>query len=273
MASINKTEFKVLELNGKNYQTWALDCEFHLQAMQLTPMIARPAAGVPAPPPHDKAKACILRFCDQVVTELDMIEKTLETFHPTNMVLQQQYRNNKYMKYCDLINVLLAVEAQNELLMKNFHMRPVGTQAHPEAHASFRNSNEAKKERGKFKNRGQKSNCNGKGQKFNGNGKGRSLKGSKDEHWSRTCTTDPHLIELYQEWKKRQNPEVHFVQASVVVVTGLHLLKPSEPTEKLESATMDVDHNATGDRTAEKGDAYTGDDDFDLDNEDLLDED
>ena len=32
MASINKTEFKVLELNGKNYQTWALDCEFHLQA-------------------------------------------------------------------------------------------------------------------------------------------------------------------------------------------------------------------------------------------------
>ena len=60
MASINKTEFKVLELNGKNYQTWALNCEFHLQAMQLTPMIARPAAGVPAPPPHDKAKACIV---------------------------------------------------------------------------------------------------------------------------------------------------------------------------------------------------------------------
>ena len=164
-----------------HYQTWALDCEFHLQAMQLTPTIARPTAGVPAPPPHDKAKACIflrhhihpdlkmeylevkdplvlwvklqecfgkqkavllplarrdwaqlrfldfktveanntaihrimaqLRFCDPVITELEMIEKTLETFHPTNMVLQQQYRNNKYMKYCDLINVMLAAEA------------------------------------------------------------------------------------------------------------------------------------------------------------------
>jgi len=80
------------------------------------------------------------------------------------------------------------------------------------------------------------------------------------------------LIELYQEWKKRQNPEVHFVQASIDAVTGLHLPEPSEPTEKLESATMDVDHNATSDHTAEKGDAYTGDDDFDLDNEDLLDE-
>jgi len=33
MASINNTKFKVLELNGKNYQTWALDCEFHLKAM------------------------------------------------------------------------------------------------------------------------------------------------------------------------------------------------------------------------------------------------
>jgi hypothetical protein len=222
MASINKTEFKVLALNGNNYQTWALDCEFHLQAMQLTATVVRPAAGVPAPLPHDKAKACIflrhhihedlkmehlevkdplvlwtklqkrfgkqkavllpqakrdwaqlrfldfktveayntaihrivaqLRFCGQVVTELEMIEKTLETFHPTNMVLQQQYRNNKYMKYCDLINVLLAAEAHNELLMKNFHMRPAGTQAHPEAHASFRNSNG----KGSFRNKGQK---------------------------------------------------------------------------------------------------------------------
>jgi hypothetical protein len=59
MASIKKTELKVLELNGKNYQTWALDCEFHLQAMQLTYTIARPTAGVPALPPDDKAKACI----------------------------------------------------------------------------------------------------------------------------------------------------------------------------------------------------------------------
>ena len=53
MASINKTKFTVLELNDKNYQTWALDCEFHLQAMQLTSTIARAAAGVRAPPPHD----------------------------------------------------------------------------------------------------------------------------------------------------------------------------------------------------------------------------
>jgi hypothetical protein len=79
------------------------------------------------------------------------------------------------------------------------------------------------------------------------------------------------LIELYQEWKKHQNLEVHFVQASVDAVTGLHLPEPSEPTKKLESAAVDVDHNATSDHTAEKGDVYTGNDDFDLEDEDLLD--
>ena len=67
-----------------------------------------------------------------------MIEKTLETFHPSNTVLLQQYRNNKYKKYSELINVLLAVETQIELLMKNYHMHPVGAQAGPKAHASFR---------------------------------------------------------------------------------------------------------------------------------------
>nr|AWA44869.1 hypothetical protein SS53D02_000001 [Saccharum spontaneum] len=96
---------------------------------------------------------------------------------------------------------------------------------------------------GKFKkhvNGGQKSNGNGKGKKFNGNGKGKTLKGSNDE-------------------------------ASVDAVTELHLPEPSEPTENLESAAMDVDHNATSDHTAEKGDVYTGNDDFDLEDEDLLD--
>ena len=70
-----------------------------------------------------------LRFCGQRVTEYEMIEKTLETFHPSNTVLLQQYRNNKYKKYSKLINVLLVAETQNELLMKNYYMRPVGAQA------------------------------------------------------------------------------------------------------------------------------------------------
>lgn len=36
-----------------------------------------------------------LCFCGQIVMEVEMIEKTLETFYPSNIVLQQQYRNNQ----------------------------------------------------------------------------------------------------------------------------------------------------------------------------------
>ncbi|RLN25084.1 uncharacterized protein C2845_PM07G36350 [Panicum miliaceum] len=332
--------------------------------MQRTATIARPAAGVPAPPLHEKAKACIflrhhihpdlkmkylevkdplvlwlklqecfgkqktvllpqarrdwaqlhfvdfktveaynsamhrvvtqLRFCGQVVTELEMIEKTLETFHPTNMVLQQQeYHNNKYMKYCDLINVLLTAEAHNELLMKNFNMRPAGTQAQPEAHASFRNN----KGKGPFRNKGAKHHGNqakrGKfkkhmngDQKSNGNGNGKSLHGSKGnangvkhsnedcfrcglkKHWSRTCTAEPHLIELYEEWKKRQNPEAHFVQATIDANTGLHLLEPLNPPQT-ETIGMDINPSAASDATAGEEDGHMGNDDYDMEDEDL----
>ena len=35
-----------------------------------------------------------MRLCGQKITDVDMIEKTLSTFHPGNIVLQQQYRNS-----------------------------------------------------------------------------------------------------------------------------------------------------------------------------------
>uniref|UniRef100_K3Y364 Uncharacterized protein n=1 Tax=Setaria italica TaxID=4555 RepID=K3Y364_SETIT len=203
--------------------------------MQLTSTIARPAAGVPAPPLHEKAKACIFlrhhihpdlkmeylevrdplvlwlklqerfgnfRFCGQVVTELEMIEKTLETFHPTNMVLHQQYRNNKYVKYCDLINMLLAAEAQNELLMKNFNM-PM-----------------------------------------------------------------PPLQVVTPMWVMRRHTSSRH---DVDDLTGLHFPEPSDPSKNLESTAMHVDPISNSDATAAGGDTHVGDEDYDLDDEDLLD--
>jgi len=55
-----------------------------------------------------------LSFCGQRVTDAEMIEKTLEIFHPSNIVLQQQYRNNRYRKYSELITVCL-VEGWGEV--------------------------------------------------------------------------------------------------------------------------------------------------------------
>jgi hypothetical protein len=130
---------------------------------------------------------------------------------------------------------------------------------------------------------------NNRDQKSNGNGKGKSLQGSKGnangakhsnedcfrcgskKHWSCTSTAEPHLIGLYREWKKRQNPEAHFVQAAIDANTGLHLLEPSVPPKQIDTAAMDVDPSAVSDATAGEEDTQMGNDDYDLEDEDLLD--
>ena len=77
-----------------------------------------------------------LRFCNQAISEEDLIEKTLCTFHPSMRVLQQQYRQQKYKKYSELIYTLLQAEKHDELLMKNHQTRPTGSMPLPEAHAN-----------------------------------------------------------------------------------------------------------------------------------------
>jgi hypothetical protein len=188
------------------------------------------------------------------------------------------------------VNMLLAAESQNELLMKNYNNHPVGAMELPEAHANFQM--ERKKGpsrgrgRGRHNNQGPKRGSFKRSQGDNGRGNDKPQKGQKGDasnskhagegcfrcgfqkHWSRTCTTKKHLIDAYQEWKKRQNPEAHFIQASVDAMTGEHLLELPKPTKQPDVVAMDVD--STTDATTE-GDGKTGDDDdFDSDDDDLL---
>ena len=98
-----------------------------------------------------------LRLCGQKITDADMIEKTLSTFHADNIVLQQQYRNSKYLKYSELSEVLSVAEQMNEVLMNNHTARPTGSMAVPEAHANVAKSARSnKKGRGKGKWKGKK---------------------------------------------------------------------------------------------------------------------
>ncbi|KAM2153550.1 hypothetical protein ACFX1Q_045481 [Malus domestica] len=50
--------------------------------------------------------------------------------------MQQQYRAQKFIKFSDLISILLLAEKQNQLLMKNHQARPTGATVVPEAHYS-----------------------------------------------------------------------------------------------------------------------------------------
>nr|GFA38420.1 uncharacterized protein [Tanacetum cinerariifolium] len=60
-----------------------------------------------------------LILCGEMIIEEDMLEKTFFTFHASNMLLQQQYRERGFKKYHELISVLLVAEQNNDILMKN----------------------------------------------------------------------------------------------------------------------------------------------------------
>ena len=64
-------------------------------------------------------------------------KKTFTTFHASNVLLQQQYRERRFTKYSELIACLLVAEKNNELLLQNHQSRPTGSKAFPEANATF----------------------------------------------------------------------------------------------------------------------------------------
>uniref|UniRef100_A0ACD5X021 Uncharacterized protein n=1 Tax=Avena sativa TaxID=4498 RepID=A0ACD5X021_AVESA len=104
----------------------------------------------------------LLKMCDQKVTGANIIDKTLSTLHPTNMVLQEKYRHAKYARYSEFISVMLVAEKQNELLMKNYSACSTRTMAVPEAHTitqSVGSSHGRRKDQGNHGWKGKKSNA------------------------------------------------------------------------------------------------------------------
>ncbi|KAK9665487.1 hypothetical protein RND81_14G114800 [Saponaria officinalis] len=77
-----------------------------------------------------------LRLCGETVTESDLLEKTYSTFHASNMVLQQQYREHQFKTYFELISCLFQ---NNELLMQNHQTHPTGSSPIPEVNAVVSN--------------------------------------------------------------------------------------------------------------------------------------
>ncbi|XP_021723773.1 uncharacterized protein LOC110691163 [Chenopodium quinoa] len=79
----------------------------------------------------------ILRYCDHPITDEHMLEKTLTTFHASNILSQEQYRERGFKKFNELMSVLLITEQNSELLLKNHNLRPTGSLAtHHEANAT-----------------------------------------------------------------------------------------------------------------------------------------
>ena len=71
----------------------------------------------------------MLKYCEHPVTNAEMIECTLFTFHPSNIIVRQQYRERNFKRYSALSVVLSLAEQHNGLVWKNHNTRRLGSQA------------------------------------------------------------------------------------------------------------------------------------------------
>ena len=94
-----------------------------------------------------------LQLCGEKIIESDMLEKTYSTFHASNVLMQQQYRERRFAKYYELISCLLVGEQNNELLLQNHQSRPTGSTSIPEVNVASYSC------RGRSHGRGRGSGC------------------------------------------------------------------------------------------------------------------
>ena len=180
----------------------------------------------------------LLELCGIKLTDAELLEKTFFTFHASNIVLQQQYRQRQFATYSDLIYVLLTAEQTNELLFKNHDLRPAGSKALPEAHANsekiighfkgYKCKQEYNPRRGGIKfNRPRKSNF---GPNHDKEKKPKKVTNESichrcgmTGHWSRTCRTPKHFVDLYQASLKNtgKRGESHAIEINPAAITTI----------------------------------------------------
>ncbi|PRQ47754.1 putative transcription factor interactor and regulator CCHC(Zn) family [Rosa chinensis] len=79
----------------------------------------------------------MLKFCGEELTDKDLIEKTLSTFPVSALLVSKQYwleyNDKRITRFHQLINAMLIAEKHDNILVKNYNSRPVGTKSVHEA--------------------------------------------------------------------------------------------------------------------------------------------
>ncbi|XP_050136142.1 uncharacterized protein LOC126611850 [Malus sylvestris] len=133
-----------------------------------------------------------MKLCGETITEEDMLEKTFSTFHASNVLMQQQYRERGFTEYNQLIYVFLVTEQSNGLMLKNHQSQPPGSAPFPEVNVVSLKVN-ATASGGNNHKRGCSHRCGDNG------------------HWARTCRTPKHLVDLYQTSIKDKGVKTNFL--------------------------------------------------------------
>ncbi|CAM8961912.1 unnamed protein product [Rhodiola kirilowii] len=111
-----------------------------------------------------------MNLCGATISDKYMLEKTLSTFHATNLVLQQQYRERGFKTYFELLSCLILAEENNQLLLNNHHTRPTGSTPLQDLANSMPEANATSSRRGR-----------GRGH-LRGRGRGRDGVGQRRNH-------------------------------------------------------------------------------------------
>ncbi|XP_040930070.1 uncharacterized protein [Gossypium hirsutum] len=176
MQYLAKLEFAALDISGKNYLSWVLDAEIHLDAKGLgnTILADKEASN------QDKTKAMIfirhhlhegLKVEYLTVKDpLELRKKLKERFdHQKTVILPKarydwmdlrlqdfktQYREKGFKRYSELISCLLVADQNNELLMKNHGIRPTSSAPFTEVNVAVHNNYENRKYRSRGRGRG-----------------------------------------------------------------------------------------------------------------------
>jgi hypothetical protein len=176
-----------------------------------------------------------LKLCGKNIINEDMLERTFSTFHPSNMLLQQQYRKHNFKIHSELISCLLVAEENNKLLLKNHQSHLTGFALFPEVNRTFfnrgNNGQRCKHGRNNQYRVGctynslrrnttsyhQKWNHNETQQREKGNGLLNKPPKAHEElcyrcgmkgHWSYTCRTAKHLVDMYRASMKEKRKRV-----------------------------------------------------------------
>ncbi|KAM2447502.1 hypothetical protein PS1_017830 [Malus domestica] len=171
-----------------------------------------------------------MKLCEETITEEDILEKTFNTFHASNVLLQQQYREQGFTEYNQLIYVLL---------LKNHQSRRIGSAQFSKVNADSLKVNATSSsgnnhKRGRWNGKGKNhvvqfhnqvprhnsgpsfKNVNHHKGKAHMNNAPRNSEGAchrcgGDGHWARTCRNPKHLVDLYQASIKEKGVETNFL--------------------------------------------------------------